>query len=150
MSQSTFDRLSKELESYIKADRPRLLGEIEEARLQGNLDDNARYQSARDLLAQTEGKIGILQDKLARSEIIKVPVSESDHIIFGANVTVKDLSNGSTKSYTLVGPEGVDITQGKISSHSPIGKSLIGKKIGDIVKIDTPKGSIKLEITDFN
>ena len=146
MTQQSYDRLVMELDNLKKVERPLIIEEISVARAQGDLSENAEYHAAKEKQAHLEDKIRELEDKIHRAEIFKGPVGESDHIIFGAVVSVKNLDTDKVMEYTLVGPEDVDVPNGRISSASPIGKSLMGKKPGDIVEAQIPKGTIKLQI----
>lgn len=149
MTQQALDRLSGELDHLKKVERPAIIDEISVARAQGDLSENAEYHAAKEKQAHLEDKIRELEDKIHRAEIFKGSAADSDHIIFGAVVSVKNLTTNKVLEYTLVGPEDVDVASGKISSASPIGKSLLGKKPGDVVEAQIPKGTIKLEILDY-
>jgi transcription elongation factor GreA len=146
MTQQAYDRLLSELENLKKVERPAIIEEIAVARALGDLSENAEYHAAKEKQGLLEDKIRELEDKIHRAEIFRGPTGETDHIIFGAVVSVKNLSNNKVVEYTLVGPEDVDVAAGKISSASPIGKSLMGKKPGDIVEAQIPKGTVKLQI----
>lgn len=146
MTQQSYDRLVSELDHLKKVERPLIIEEISVARAQGDLSENAEYHAAKEKQGQLEDKIRELEEKIHRAEIFKGPAGESDHIIFGAVVSVKNVATGKVMEYTLVGPEDVDVAAGKISSASPIGKSLMGRKPGDVVEAQIPKGTIKLQI----
>jgi transcription elongation factor GreA len=149
MSQQAYDRLSQELENLKKVERPEIIAEIATARAQGDLSENAEYHAAKEKQGVIEDKIRELEDKLHRGEIYSSQPITRDHIAFGAVVSVKNLDTKKVQEYTLVGTEDVDVTVGKISSVSPIGKSLMGRKSGDIVEVQIPKGTLKLEILDY-
>ena len=149
MSQTTYKKLTKQLEKLKKVDRQDIIAEIAHARTQGDLNENAEYHAAKEKQGQIEKKISDIEDKLARAEIITQSASESNHIIFGATVLARDLDTKKELEYTLVDSDGVDIKQNKISSKSPIGKGLMGKKAGDMIEVKTPKGIIKLEVLKF-
>ena len=149
MTQQAYDRLMGELDNLKKVERPYIIAEISTARAQGDLSENAEYHAAKEKQGQLEDKIRELEDKIHRAELLQTSPGDSAHIIFGAVVSVKDLSNSKVAQYTLVGPEDVDVTSGKISSVSPIGKSLMGKKPGDVVEVQIPKGLLKLQILDY-
>lgn len=149
MSQQAYDRLVLELDGLKKVDRPEIIEEIAVARAQGDLSENAEYHAAKEKQGQLESKINELEDKINRAEIFVPAPGISDHIIFGAVVSVKNLGTDKVVQYTLVGPEDVDVVSGKISSVSPIGKGLMGKKPGDVVEVQIPKGTLKLEILDY-
>jgi transcription elongation factor GreA len=149
MSRAAYDKLLADLDSLKKNDRPAIIEEIAVARAQGDLSENAEYHAAKEKQGMIEDRIADIESKIARAEIMTADPSESPHIIFGASVTVKNLSTGKSMEYTLVGSDEVDPLQGKISSASPIGQSLIGKKTGDIVEAKLPKGPLKLEILGY-
>ncbi len=149
MSQQAYDRLSQELEKLKKVKRPDIIQEIATARAQGDLSENAEYHAAKEKQGVIEDKIRELEDKLHRGEIYSSEPIVSDHIVFGAVVSVKNLATAKVQEYTLVGTEDVDVTTGKISSVSPIGKGLMGRKPGDVVEVQIPKGLLKLEILSY-
>ncbi len=149
MSRQAYDKLLGDLDTLKKVDRPAIIVEIASARAQGDLSENAEYHAAKEKQGVIESKIVDLEDRIARAEIMTADPSESEHIIFGASVSVKNLSTGKSLEYTLVGSEEVDVLQGKISSASPIGQGLIGKKAGDVVEVQTPRGPLKLEILGY-
>ncbi|MBF0431936.1 MAG: transcription elongation factor GreA [Fibrobacteria bacterium] len=150
MSQATYDKLKIKLATLKAEDRPAIIKEIAEARAQGDLAENAEYHAAKEKQGMIEHEIAVIEDKLARVEIIKVSAADSEHVIFGANVKVKNLDSGAVLEYTLVSPDGMDIANNKISAKSPIGRGLMGKKVGDSVTIETPKGIQRLEILSFS
>jgi transcription elongation factor GreA len=149
MTQQAYDRLAQELDTMKKVDRPEIIAEIAAARAQGDLSENAEYHAAKEKQGQLEAKINELEDKINRAEIVTEGAGGADHIVFGAIVSVKNLQNNKVQKYTLVGPEDVDVVAGRISSVSPIGKSLLGKKTGDVVEVQIPKGTLRLEILDY-
>lgn len=149
MSQAAYDKLLADLDNLKKIDRPAIIEEIAVARAQGDLSENAEYHAAKEKQGMIEDRIRELEDKIARAEIMTADPSESPHIIFGARVTVRNMETGKSIEYELVGSDEIDPLQGKISSASPIGQSLIGRKKGDVVEARLPKGPIKLEILDY-
>lgn len=149
MSQETFDKLKIQLENLKMSERPKIIKEIAEARGNGDLSENAEYHAAREKQGHIEDQIRVLEDKIARAEIIQINASESETVVFGATVQAKDRKSGKVIVYTLVGADGVDVTENKISSRSPIGQGLMGKKVGEVAAIKTPKGVIELEIISF-
>lgn len=148
MTQSTYDELNQEMIHLKKVERPVIIEAITVARENGDLKENADYHAAREKQGHIEDRIRYLEDRLARSEIISVDPSTAEHIIFGATVTVKN-ERGKEQVYQLVSSDSVDPMAGKISSTSPIGKALIGKKRGEIAEVQTPRGLNKLEIIDY-
>lgn len=150
MSKETFKKLEDQLRALKITDRPAIIKEIAEARAQGDLSENAEYHAAKEKQGEIESQIGILEDKLARAEIITVTAADAGHIIFGTTVKVRNLNTEKDMTYTLVSPDGTDLLEGKISASSPIGKGLMGKKKGDQVEVQTPNGKIGFEILDFH
>lgn len=148
MTQSTYDELNQEMIHLKKVERPVIIEAITVARENGDLKENADYHAAREKQGHIEDRIRYLEDRLARSEIISVDPATAEHIIFGATVTVKN-ERGKEQVYQLVSSDSVEPMAGKISSTSPIGKALIGKKRGDIAEVQTPRGLNKLEIIDY-
>jgi len=149
MSQQAYDKLLVELDHLKKVERPYIINEISVARAQGDLSENAEYHAAKEKQGHLEDKILELEDKIARANIFTVNAAESSHIIFGAVVSVKNLATNKMMEYTLVGSDEVDVASGKISSASPIGKGLMGRKIGDVIEVQIPKGTLKLEIIKY-
>jgi transcription elongation factor GreA len=149
MSQQALDRLIQELDTLKKVERPNIIAEIATARAQGDLSENAEYHAAKEKQGHLEDKIRELEDKIFRAEIPTLSAADSDRIIFGAVVSVKNIDSKKTMEYTLVGSEDVDVANGKISSASPIGKALMGCKAGDKVEVQIPKGTLKLEILSY-
>ena len=149
MTQQAYDRLAQELDVLKKVERPDIISEIATARAQGDLSENAEYHAAKEKQGHLEAKIAELEDKINRAEIVGTGAGNADHIVFGAIVSVKNLGNDKVQEYTLVGPEDVDVVTGRISSVSPIGKSLLGKKPGDVVEVQIPKGTLRLEILNY-
>jgi len=149
MTQGAYDKLLIELDTLKKVERPAVIQEISVARAHGDLSENAEYHAAKEKQGLLEDKIAELEDKIARSEIMTQSPSESDHIIFGARVSVKNLTTNKVLEYTLVGSDEVDPASGKISSASPIGKNLMGKKPGDVIEVQIPKGSLRLEVLSY-
>ncbi len=148
-TQEGYDRLVAELEHLHKVDRPACLEDLQEARAQGDLSENAEYDAAKSRLSQIDARMGELQDKIRRAEIIKVSAAGSSTVVFGSTVTVTDPVRKKDTTYTLVGPEDVDLMQNRISISSPIGKALMGCKKGDTVEVTTPRGLKKLVIKEL-
>ena len=149
VTQETYDQLNLELGNLKKVERPKIIQEIAEARAQGDLRENAEYHAAKDRQGEIEDRIRFLEDRIARSVVVKHDTAAAPHITFGATVKVRNVKLGKELEYQLVSPEGVDPLNGKISFTSPIGKALIGKTRGDLVEVVTPKGVNQLEVIDY-
>lgn len=141
-----YDRLRKELAHLKKVERPAVIKSIAEAREHGDLKENAEYHAARDKQSFLEGRIKELGTRIADAEIIDTDRLSSDKVVFGATVSLRDLDGKAKKKYTLVGQDESDLKNGCISVVSPVGKALIGRKIGDEVTIKTPVKTITYEI----
>ncbi len=147
LTREGFDKLKKELDHLKSVERPRIVREIEEARAHGDLSENAEYHAAKEKQSHIAGRINELDDKLGKAEIIDpTQVKDKDRVSFGAHVTLLEVDTETKVTYQVVGEYESDITVGKISMSSPIGKALIGKFYQDEVKVTTPKGIKEFEI----
>ncbi len=138
MLQEGYDKMSAELKA-LKAERPRIVDAIEEARAHGDLSENAEYHAAKERQGQVEATIGDLEDKLSRAQIIDPTTLSGDRIVFGATVTLLD-ENDKPVRYQLVGQAEADAKNGKISYNSPLGRALIGKLVDEEVELTVPSG----------
>ena len=135
-----YEQLKAELEDLKTVQRPKVIEEIAEARAHGDLKENAEYHAAREKQSFIEGRITILDDQIARANIIDFSADTPEKVMFGAFVTVED-EEGEEKTYRIVGDLEADITENKISMGSPIAKGLMGKAIDDVVEVRVPKGT---------
>ncbi len=130
--------------SELKNRRSEIAEKIANARDYGDLSENAEYDAAREEQAQLESRVAELEEILQNADIIK-PAKSNGTIRVGSTV---DLKNGKKVTYQIVGPVEADPLEGKISNESPIGAALMGKKVGDKVTIETPKGSVSYTVED--
>lgn len=142
-------RLEEELKQLLQVERPNVIKAIEEARSNGDLSENADYDAAKERQGFIEARIADIQNKIANSEVIDPSKLASDKIIFGAHVVLEDLEEGAEVSYQIVGEDEADVKNGKISVFSPLARSIIGKKKGDIVEFKTPKSEKEFEVKKF-
>lgn len=149
MSKTGFTQLQSELERLHKQERPAVIKSIEEARAHGDLKENAEYHAAKERQGFIEGRIMELKDKLGRAEIIDCSLVDSSRVVFGAVVSLVDLDTDEELSYQLLGPEESDVKTGSISVLSPLGRSMIGKRIGDEVMVKTPRGVRHFEVIEI-
>ena len=140
-------RLETELKHLKAVERPSIIRAIAEARDHGDLSENAEYHAARERQSFIEGRIGELEDKISRAEVIDVSKLSGKVIKFGAKVTLADEDTDEESTYQIVGAEEADIDQGRLSVTSPLARALIGKQTGDSVEVTTPRGSKAYEIT---
>lgn len=141
--------LDAELKKLLLEERPSVIRAIEEARAQGDISENAEYESAKERQAMIEGRIADIQGKLAGAEIVDVTLIKSDRIVFGATVEIVDTETEEEFTYQIVGVDEADVKQGMISILSPLARALIGKKDGDTATVMSPKGDKEFEIVSF-
>lgn len=146
MTKEGFLKLQEERDKLRKIERPQNIKDIAEARAHGDLSENAEYHAAKERQSFLEGKIRDIEYKIATAEIIDITSINTDKVVFGATVQLLDMSKGEAKKYKIVGEDEVDLKNGKISLNSPVGRALIGNKIGAIVTIKAPAGDREYEI----
>ncbi len=146
MTQQGYLRMQEELKKLKFQDRPSILAAIEEARGHGDLSENAEYHAAREQQSFTEGRILELENALSRAQVIDTKTLSGNKVLFGATVNVSDLDTFEKHTYQVVGPYEANLEAGRLSNQSPLAKALIGKSLGDIVEVDTPKGTKSYEI----
>ena len=142
-------KLQEELEDLKNNKRPKVVAAIAEARGHGDLKENAEYHAAKEQQGHIEGRVLEINDVIARANVIDVnKIENNGKIIFGSTVTVKDLENEKKKSFKIVGKDEADIGKDLIYFRSPMGKSLIGKKVKDLISVNTPSGEKSFEILE--
>ena len=141
--------LDDELKRLMSVERPSVIQAIEEARAHGDLKENAEYAAAKEKQGFVEGRIQYLSALLSAAQVIDPTTLNFPHIVFGATVKIEDTDSGKEITYQIVGVDEADISKNKISFASPIAKALIGKKVGDLVQVTTPRGSANYEICDI-
>lgn len=141
------EELQKELD-YLKLEkRPEVINALKDARAQGDLSENAEYDSARQAQAEVEGRIAELEAMMEKVVVIK-EVSK-DKVSIGNTVTIKYIDDDETEEYTIVGVKEADPFNNKISNESPIAKAIMGFKAGEIVTVDSPNGKYEVEIVSI-
>ncbi|MBX9725669.1 MAG: transcription elongation factor GreA [Rickettsiales bacterium] len=146
MTQTGYTRMEKELKNLKSVERPAVIAAISEARAHGDLKENAEYHAAKERQSFIEGRIQELEAVISRAEIIDVAAMTGDAIKFGATVTVVDEDTEEKITYQIVGDYEADIKRNLISTSAPIGRALIGKKLGASVEVITPKGARFYEV----
>jgi len=141
-----YDSLKKDLEYLRNTKRPKIIMAIEEAREHGDLSENAEYEAAKEEYQFLLKKIGEIEEMLKQCEIVDVKKNANGVVDFGGRVSLKNLDTDEQVAYTLVGPYESDMKKGKISMSSPLGRALLGKKIGDEVTFSAPGGERTYEI----
>ena len=143
--------LREELKKLKSEDRPRIIDAIATAREFGDLKENAEYHAAKEQQSLTEARIRDIESKLSTSQVIDIKnIEPSDKVIFGTTVTVSNTEQKKSVTYKIVGEDEADASIGKISFASPLAKQLIGKFEGDLLKVETPGGSVEYEIEKVN
>ena len=144
------DKLTNELATLKTKGRADIARQIAEARDKGDLSENAEYDAAKDAQGHLEAKIAKLEDLVGNARLLDETKIDTSSVSILSRVTIKNKKNGATVSYMLVSEEEADLKAGKISTQSPIGKGLLGKKKGDSAKIKTPAGEMEFEIKDIS
>jgi len=150
MTPEGYQRLKEELERLLKIERPKNIKAIAEARAHGDLSENAEYHAAKERQAFIEGRIQELEAKLALAEVIDPSKINQTKVAFGAKVRVLDTEADMEYVFMLVGPDEADVRNGKISINSPVGRSLLGKEVGDTVVIKAPARTMEYEILEIS
>ena len=144
-----YENLKAELDRLRKVERPKNIQDIAEAREHGDLRENAEYKAAKERQQFIDIRMAELEQKLGDANVIEVTPGSSETVVFGTTVRLLDLESDENKSYTLVGQEEADLKNGSISVQSPIGRALISHRVGDIVLVNRPVGTIEYEIQEI-
>lgn len=142
-------RLREELVHLKSVERPAIIQAIAVAREHGDLSENAEYHAARERQSFVEGRIKELEDKLARAEVIDPTKLAGDRVAFGATVKLSNADTGEEVTYRILGADESDLAKGSISITSPLARSLIGKQVGDELKVRMPGGERTYEVLDI-
>jgi transcription elongation factor GreA len=148
MTRDGYARLQQELEQLKREERPRIIRAIAEARAHGDLSENAEYHAAKERQGFIEGRIRELEVKVGAAEVIEPP-RDGDRITFGSTVRLKG-PDGKEVRYQIVGSDESDPATGRISILSPLARTLIGKEVGDEVKVQAPGGAKTFEVLAAN
>lgn len=149
LTRNRLAELEEELKELKTSGRKNMASKIAEARSHGDLSENAEYDAAKEAQTHLEMKINKIEHILSRVKVLAPEDMPDGEVYVLANVKVKDITNKEEITYTLVSPEEADFEQDKISVVSPIGKALLGKKVGDRIEVDVPIGKMKYEILEI-
>ncbi|MDX1974081.1 MAG: transcription elongation factor GreA [Rickettsiales bacterium] len=141
-----YAKMEAELKHLKSVERPAVIAAISEARAHGDLSENAEYAAAKEKQSFIEGRINELEDKVSRVDVIDVKSLKGDTIKFGATVTLVDDDSGDEATYQIVGDYEADISRKQLSLLAPLSRALIGKKAGDSIEVNTPKGTKSYEV----
>lgn len=143
-------QLLEDLQRLKSVERPRNVRDIEEARAHGDLSENAEYHAAKDRQSLLDVQIRELEDKIARAQIIDISKLSGDKVVFGATVKLVDDDTDEDVVYQIVGEHEAEPKEGRISLGSPVARSLIGRRVGDLVEVRTPAGVRNFEVLDVS
>ena len=150
VTQETFDKMREELQRMKSIDRPAASRAIAEAREKGDLKENAEYDAAKEAQGMLESKIKQLEVAVSNAKIVDTSTIDTSKVTILTKVTITNLATKKTVTYQLVGEKEADLKAGKISASSPIGKGLIGKKVGEIAEVQAPNGVMKFSIDNIS
>jgi transcription elongation factor GreA len=146
MTPRGYAALKEELQRLKSEDRPANIKDIEEAIAHGDLSENAEYHAAKEKQAHIAGRMAMLDDRIARAQVIESAGQDPDKIRFGATVGLSDIETDEEVVYTIVGEDEADAKLGRISVTSPVARALMNKEVGDEVSVKVPKGMREFEI----
>jgi transcription elongation factor GreA len=149
ISRTGLERLKAELQHLLAVERPQNIRDIEAARGHGDLSENADYDAAKQRQGFIDARMKELNDKIARAQVIDPSRIKGDRVVFGVTVDLLNCDTEEQTTYSLLGEEESDAGNGRISVHSPVGRSLLGKEVGDVTEVRTPMGVIEYEILDI-
>ncbi len=150
MTEEGLNKLKEEVDHLIRVERPKISAQIAEARDKGDLSENAEYDAAKEAQGLLELKIAKLQEKIRNARIIDESQLDASSVQIMTKVKLKNKKNNAVMEYTLVAENEADLKAGKISIETPIAKGLLGKKKGEIAKIQVPNGLLEFEILDIS
>ncbi len=147
MTRKGLEALKLELQNLKSVERPKIIEAIAEARAQGDLSENAEYESAKERQGFIEGRIAEIESKISQAEVIDpATLNAGGRCVFGATVEVEDLDLEKQATYQIVGDDESSVKDNKISINSPLAKALIGREEGDVIEFETPGGIKSYEV----
>jgi transcription elongation factor GreA len=150
ITKAGFQKLKKDIETIKNVSIPENVRDIEVARAHGDISENAEYSAAKERQSFLYGRKQELENQLALANVINLKGLTTDKVVFGCYVSLEDTDSGEKIKYQLLGPYESDINKNKISVTSPIGKALIGKRIGSEIIVQTPGGTRNFEVIDIS
>jgi len=149
MTPSGYTKLEAELKQLKTVERRKISNEIEVARAHGDISENAEFHAAKEKQSHIEGRIRIVEDKLARAQVIETGGNPPESVRFGVTVVLSDNDTGEEVQYTVTGEDESDVSVGLISVTSPVARALLGKSVGDEVTVRVPKGNRSFEVLEI-
>lgn len=150
LTREALQKLKEELHELKTKERTRIAKAIAEARGHGDLSENAEYDAAKEAQGRLEARIAQIEQTIAKARIIDESKIDTSKVYIFSKVRVKNMQTGVEQVFMLVSSQEVDLDTGKISVNSPIGKSLLGRSVGDVVEVKVPAGKIKLQILEIS
>ena len=150
LTEEGLENLKKELRFLKIKERARIAESIQEAREKGDLSENAEYDAAKEAQGHLEARIAKLEETISSARLVDEKVIDGSKARILSNVVVKNLKTDAEQTFYLVSAHEADVSQGKISVTSPIGKGLLGSAVGDIVKVDVPAGTVSFKVLDIS
>lgn len=149
MTPAGYAKLDEELRRLRTEERFKIVKEIEVARAHGDISENAEFHAAKERQGHIEGRIRVLEDRLARAQVIDPAGQTPDAVRFGFTVVLLDVETDERVTYTLVGEDESDATAGRISVGSPIARAILGKAVEATVTVQVPRGTREFEIIEI-
>ena len=148
MTPRGYEKLKAELHELKTVERPKNVKDIETARAHGDISENAEFHAAKERQAHIEGRMVMLEDKIAGAQVIDPAGQSGDQVRFGATVVLCDSDTSEEVRYTIVGEDEADVSAGMISITSPVARAIVGKSVDDEVVVRAPKGTRNFEILE--
>ena len=149
MTPRGYEALKEELQRLISEERPANIKDIEEAIAHGDLSENAEYHAAKEKQSHIAGRMAMVEDRIARAQVIDNVGETPDKVRFGASVRLADIETDEEVTYSILGEDEADAKLGRISVTSPVARALMNKEVGDEVKVKVPKGMREFEILEI-
>lgn len=145
LTPEAFERLRSELKQLLEVERPRIVTAVADAAAMGDRSENAEYIYGKRRLREIDRRIRFLQGRLEKVEVVDPKTVDVSKVSFGAWVCVQD-EDAVEAWYQIVGPDEIDPNTGRITYSSPLGRLLLGKKVGDVFELKRPKGTVEIEV----
>lgn len=146
VTKETFEKMREDLQKMKSVDRPAASKAIAEAREKGDLKENAEYDAAKEAQGMLEAKIKQMESAISNAKIVDTSSIDTSKVTILTKVTITNQATKKSITYQIVGEKEADLKAGKISASSPIGKGLLGKKVGEIAEVQAPNGIIKFSV----
>lgn len=150
LTEEGLEKLKQELRFLKVKERARIARAIQEAREKGDLSENAEYDAAKEAQGHLEARISKMESTISSARLVDEKNVDASKVRILSNVRVKNLKTDSEQVFTLVSSHEADLSSGKISVTSPIGKGLLGSAVGDVIEVDVPAGTMRFEVLEIS